>query len=80
MEVVVSLFRQIELLQNQMQAVERRTDIPSEPKGMIKAIEIGLHKVWEETLSVNRAVDELELQYERDIKKLKNKIAKLEAQ
>ena len=47
---------------------------------MIKAIEVGLHKVWEETLSVNRAVDELELQYERDIKKLKNKIAKLEAQ
>ena len=62
-----------------MQAVERRTDIPSEAKGMIKTVQVGLHKVWEETLSVNRCVDELQTQYERDIKKLKNRIAKMEA-
>lgn len=79
MEVVISLFRQIELLKDQMQAVERRPDIPSEAKGMIKVVEVGLHKVWDETLNVNRAMDDLQLQYERDIKKLKNRIAKLDA-
>ena len=79
MEVVISLFRQIELLKDQMQAVERRPDIPPEAKGMIKVVEVGLHKVWDETLNINREMDELQLQYERDIKKLKNRIAKLEA-
>lgn len=66
------------LLKKQLYLAKDSQNIPQDVKGILAAIDVGLAEIGRDALDLHDWIRNLQMDYERDIKRLKNRIAKLE--
>jgi hypothetical protein len=66
------------LLKKQLNLAKDIKGVPQDARGILAAIDVGLSEIGRDALDLHDLITGMRNDYERDIKRLKNRIAKLE--
>ena len=66
------------LLKKQLNLAKDIKGVPQDVRGILAAIDIGLSEIGRDALDLHDWIRNQQMDYERDIKRLKNRISKLE--
>ena len=78
MDLAQKIFNNALLLKKQLEIVEDNPQTPPEVKGCLTAIRFGIIEVLRDSENMVTSFDRIINDHEREVKRLKNKIAKLE--
>ena len=78
MDLAQKIFNNALLLKKQLEIAEDNPQTPQDVKGCLSAIRVGIIEVLRDSENLVTSFDHIINDHEREVKRLKNKIAKLE--
>ena len=79
MEATMSLFNQLGLVKDQVNAAERHEGVPAEVKGMLHTICVGVGRCLEDALDLDKTLENHVRDSKAKVERLEAKVKKLQA-